>query len=75
MLNLTFLYETCDKTEIQFVQLCENKFCVYPRGHGTSFESGQPTHLCCLTRLYTVGCSNSYFDLDVPKIYNGLLEN
>ena len=38
------------------------------RGHGTSFESGQPAHLCCLTRLYTVGCSSSYFDLDIPKI-------
>jgi len=25
-----------------------------------------------LTRSYTVGCSNSYFDLDIPKIYNGL---
>ena len=24
---------------------------------------------------YTVGCSNSYFDLDIPKIYNGLFEN
>ena len=42
---------------------------------GTSFESCQPAHPCCTTRLYTVGCSNSYFDLDIPKIYNGLFEN
>ena len=32
MLNLTFLYETCDKTEIQFIHLCENKVCVYSEG-------------------------------------------
>jgi len=44
-------------------------------GFGTSFESGQPAHTYCLTRLYTVGCSNSYFDLDIPKIYNGLVED
>jgi len=25
--------------------------------------------------LYTVGCSKSYFDLDIPYIYNGLFEN
>ena len=42
---------------------------------GTSFESGQPAHLCCLTKIYTVGCSDSYFDLDIHKIYNGLFEN
>jgi len=29
MLNLTFLFETCGKTEIQFIQLCEDKVCVY----------------------------------------------
>ena len=27
----TFLFETCDKTEIQFMQLCEDKLCVYSR--------------------------------------------
>jgi len=25
-------------------------------------------------RLYTVGCSNSYFDFDIPKLKNVLLE-
>ena len=30
---------------------------------------------CCLTRLYTAVCSNSYFDLDFPKVYNELFEN
>ena len=29
MLNLTFLFETCGKTEIQFIQLREDKVCVY----------------------------------------------
>jgi len=29
MLNLTFLFETCDKTEIQLIPLCEDKVCVY----------------------------------------------
>jgi len=29
MLNFTFLFETCGKTEIQFIQLCEGKFCAY----------------------------------------------
>jgi len=28
MLSLTFLFETPDKTEIQFIQLCEDKGCV-----------------------------------------------
>ena len=41
-------------------------------GYGTSFEPDQPAHPCCLTRIYTVGCSDSYFDIDIPKIYNGL---
>ena len=78
MLNLTFLFETCVKTEIQFMQLCEDKFCFLLRireGFGTSLESGQPAHPLCLTRLYTVGCSYSYFNLDIPENYNGLLEN
>jgi len=26
---------------------------------------------CCLTRINTVGCSDSYFDIDIPNIYNG----
>ena len=29
MLNLTFLYGTCGKTEIQFIQVCEDTCCVY----------------------------------------------
>jgi len=29
MLNLTILFETCGKTEIHFIQLCEDRFCVY----------------------------------------------
>jgi len=29
MLNLTFLFETCGKTEIQLIQLREDKLCVY----------------------------------------------
>ena len=75
MLNLTFLFETCGQTEIQFIQVCEDKCCVYlEEGFGTNFESGQRAQPCCLTRLYTVGCSDSYFDLDIHKIYNGLLE-
>ena len=35
---------------------------------GSSFESGKPAHPYCLTRLYTVGFSDSYFDLDIPKM-------
>jgi len=31
MLNLTFLFETCGKTEIQFIQLCEDEFCFYSK--------------------------------------------
>jgi len=38
---------------------------------GTSFVSGHP---CCLTRFYTVCCSDSYFDLEIPKIYIALFE-
>ena len=79
MFNLTFLFETYGKTEIQFIQLREDKVsqCLLriEEGFGTSLESGQPAHPCSLTRIYTVGCSNSYFDLDIPKIYNGLFEN
>ena len=71
MLNLTFLFETCGKTEIRFIQLCEDKCCVYLEEG--SLESGQSAQPCCLTRLYTVGCSDTYFDF--YKIYNGLLEN
>ena len=34
-------------------------------GFGTSFEPGQPAHPCCLTWIYTtIGCSDSYFDID-----------
>ena len=44
-------------------------------GFGTSFELGQSAHPYCLTRSYTVGGSDSYFDLDIHKIYNGLLEH
>jgi len=44
-------------------------------GFGTSLESGQPAHPCCLTSIYTVGCFDSYFDIDIPNIYNGLFEN
>jgi len=44
-------------------------------GFGTSWESIHPAHPSCLTRLCIVGSSNAYFDLDIPKIYNGLLEN
>ena len=29
MLNLTFLFETCGKTEIQLIRSCEDKWCVY----------------------------------------------
>jgi len=29
MFNLTFLFETCGKTETQFIPLCEDKCCVY----------------------------------------------
>ena len=43
-------------------------------GFGTNFESDQPTHPCFLTRIYAVDCSNSYFDIDIPKIYNGLFD-
>ena len=28
MQKFNFLFETCDKTEIQFIQLCEDKFCL-----------------------------------------------
>ena len=42
---------------------------------GTSLNSVQPAHPCWLTRLYTVGCSKSYFDIDIHNIYNGLFEN
>ena len=38
------------------------------RGLGNSLESGQPAHPCHLTRRYTVGCSNLYFDLANPKV-------
>ena len=44
-------------------------------GFGTSFDSGKSAHPGCLTRIYTVGCSDSYFDIDIPNIYNGLFEN
>jgi len=42
---------------------------------GPSLETGQLAHPCCLARRYTVGSSNSYFDLDIPKIYNWLFGN
>jgi len=29
MLSLTFLFETCGKTEIQLIQLSEDNCCVY----------------------------------------------
>ena len=62
MLKLTFLFETCGKRETQFIQLCaDNSLCLLRivESFGTSFEFGQPVHPCSLTRLYTVGCSNS----------------
>jgi len=31
MLNLTFLFEIFGKTEIQFIQLCEDNVCVYSK--------------------------------------------
>jgi len=30
MLNLTFLFDTCGKTEIQFIQIREDKFNLNP---------------------------------------------
>ena len=46
MLNLTFLFEIYGKTEIQFIQFCEDKVCLLRivEGFVTSFESGQPAH-------------------------------
>ena len=76
MLNLTLLFETCDNTEIQFIKLCEDNLLLrIVQGFGTSLELGQPVHPRSLTRLYTVGCLNSYFDLDISNIYNGLFKN
>ena len=76
MLNLTLLFETCDNTEIQFIKLCEDNYLLrIVEDFGTSLESGQSAHPCCLTRLYTVSCSDSYFNLDISNIYNGLFEN
>jgi len=42
MLNLTFLFETCGKTEIQFIPLCEEKLCVY------SEQYSYVVYPCCL---------------------------
>jgi hypothetical protein len=33
--------------------------------------AGQPAHLCCLTRLYTVGRPTSIFIPTIPKIEYG----
>ena len=69
MLNLTFLFESFGKTEIQFIQLCKDILCLLRivEGFGTKFESCQPAHPYCLTCIYTDGCSDSY--CDIPKIY------
>ena len=75
MLNLTFLFETCNKTEIQFIQYVKINVLRIVEDFGTSFEPDQPAYTCFLTRIYTVGCSDSYFDLDFPKFYNGLFES
>jgi len=73
MLNLTFLFETCSKTEIQFIQLCELNVVFTPnsRGHWHQFEF-RPA---CISEMSTVGCSNSFlilislkFTMDCSKI-------
>ena len=68
MLNLTFLFKTCGITEIQFIMI---NFVFTPNSKGLCQHFGVRT----ARTPVSVGCSNSYFYLDIPKIYNGLFGN
>ena len=41
----------------------------------TSIEAGQHTHLCSLTRFYSVGWPAANLHLDIPKVDNGQIQN